>query len=75
MTVEIELSHSQSRAVVVHMLAETVDINKQYLSDEDLRAYKHVLKKTASLVEIETIRKRFDKMWPTDVTWDSIREV
>lgn len=71
----VELTQSQTRCVVVQMLSNDLYINKQYMSDVDLRAYKHILSELSNLVELDEIQKRFDIMWPTDLTWNSIGDL
>lgn len=73
--INVELTQSQSRCVVVQMLSDDMYINKQYMSNVDLRAYKHILSKLSSLVELDEIQKRFDVLWPTDLTWNSIGDL
>lgn len=73
--INVELTQSQSRCVAVQMLSNDLYINKQYMSDVDLRAYKHILSELSNLVELDEIQKRFDIMWPTDLTWNSIGDL
>lgn len=73
--INVELTQSQSRCVAVQTLSDDMYINKQYMSDVDLRAYKHILSKLSNFVELDEIQKRFDIMWPTDLTWNSIGDL
>lgn len=69
----IELSKEQSRKVTVDHIAHTLIIMKQYLSAEQLEKYQFTLFEFGNLSELDEIAERFDRAWPTDVTWTNIR--
>lgn len=71
--ITVELNQEQSRKVTVDHIARTLIIMKQYLDDSQIVKYKFMLREFASLLELEDIAKKFDRAWPTEVTWDGAK--
>lgn len=67
--IAVELDKEQSRKVTVEHIADTLIIMKQYLSSEQIEKYQFMLFEFGKLSELDVIAERFDRAWPTDVTW------
>lgn len=70
--ISIKLTQEQSRKVTVDHITDRMIIYKQYIDHKEIVKYKFVLEEFATLAELDDIAKRFDRAWPTNVTWDSI---
>jgi len=68
--ISITLTQDQSRKVTVDHIAYTLIIQKQYLDDSQIAKYKYMLGQFASLRELDEIAEKFDRAWPTDLTWE-----
>ena len=67
--ISIQLTQDQTRKVTVDHIADTLIIQKQYLDDSQIAKYKYMLGQFASLRELDEISEKFNRAWPTDVTW------
>ena len=67
--VTIELTSEQRRLAALHVIAEQLITNKQYLDDTGIAKYKYMINEFGSLMEIDHIAARFDNAWPTDVRY------
>lgn len=70
--IAVNLYPEQSRKVTVDHITNQLIIYKQYLDDTQFSHYKYMLNLFATLDELDVIAEKFDRAWPTDVTWDSI---
>lgn len=70
--ISLALDKQQCRIVTVEFITYMLILQKQYLSDTRLARYKFMLEEFATLPELKDISERFNKAWPTDITWDQI---
>ena len=70
--ISIKLTQEQSRKVTVDHIADRMIIYKQYIDHTELVKYKFMVEEFATLDDLDDIAKRFDRAFPTKVTWDSI---
>lgn len=65
----VNLSKEDACKITVEHIATTLIVMKQYLDDEKIANYKFMLREFATWEELEDIKTRFDRAWPTDVQW------
>lgn len=68
--ISVFLDTHQTRSVALQHIANNLITMKQYLERPQINHYKFMINEFASLTEMEQIRDKFDKAWPSDVKWD-----
>lgn len=67
--ISIDLDREHCRIVTIKYITNTLIIQKQYLNDTQIAKYKFMLNEFATLCELDAIIEKFNRAWPTDVTW------
>ena len=67
--ISIELNSEQGRRATVRHIADMLCASKQHLNDNQRATFKKTLEAFATMIELSEIAARFDREWPTNLTW------
>ena len=69
----VTLDDAQARLVTVQYLARWMCMMKQYLTESQAANYRWIIQEMATLPQRDAIAESYDKCWPNDLKWESLK--